>query len=162
MIKEQNSDSIVLLVWKNKVEELKIRLKGKTQEELNKPYKCGDDNQKNTLLNLAAIKGNSEIVNLLLTAGSNPAIIDKHKKQNSLHHGVLSDDINIVEKILATNESENIINVQDIYGNTPLFLAARNGNARIVSYLLAKGAKLSIENKFKQNPLDIATITGKY
>lgn len=69
----------------------------------------------------------------------------------------MPDKIEIVELFL---ENNNMINEKNINSDTPLFLAARNGNVNIIEILLAAGAKASIKNNMDQNPLHIAAIIG--
>lgn len=57
-----------------------------------------------------------------------------------------NNDFNKVHLLLEQNS--NYLNVQDIFsGDTPLICACRQGNNRIVNYLLRKHADVNLRNK---------------
>ncbi|XP_069720117.1 ankyrin repeat domain-containing protein 22 [Phaenicophaeus curvirostris] len=57
-----------------------------------------------------------------------------------------NNDFNQVQRLLERNS--NYLNVQDcIGGNTPLICACKQGNNRIVSYLLKRNADVNLRNK---------------
>jgi ankyrin repeat protein len=49
-----------------------------------------------------------------------------------------------------------ILHTQDANGNTPLHLAARNGNLSTVKLLIARGTRLTLVNRDGQTPLTLA------
>ncbi|NWH80903.1 ANR22 protein, partial [Piaya cayana] len=57
-----------------------------------------------------------------------------------------NNDFNQVQRLLESNS--DYLNVQDrIGGNTPLICACKQGNNRIVSYLLKRNADVNLRNK---------------
>lgn len=52
------------------------------------------------------------------------------------------------------------VNCEDVQGNTPLAIAAANGQGRAVDFLLEKGAKVSARNKAEKTPLMHAAANG--
>ena len=64
-------------------------------------------------------------------------------------------NVNEVKRLLDANAN---INTRGHWGLSPLGLAARNGNTKIVSLLLSNGAEKEPSKKFKENPLYDAII----
>ena len=61
-------------------------------------------------------------------------------------------DLEVIQMIMKHDKFANI-NDQDTYGNTPLHLAAQNGKAQILSYLLKNyQAELYLKNMERQQP----------
>lgn len=52
------------------------------------------------------------------------------------------------------------VETEDLYKQTPLFLASENGHAEIVQLLLDQSAQLEKQDRFKQTPLSLAAERG--
>ena len=52
------------------------------------------------------------------------------------------------------------LNVQDSDGNTPLLLACKNSNEKVVRYLLRSGADAAIQNNKGETAMDLAAGRG--
>ncbi|PSN55856.1 hypothetical protein C0J52_02774 [Blattella germanica] len=62
-----------------------------------------------------------------------------------------------IVKLLLNNKFGNVnINKKDIYGNSALHCAVTNGNIAVVKLLVNKGANITIKNKARKSPLDLA------
>lgn len=68
------------------------------------------------------------------------------------------DDGNIVETLLKYGSN---INAENEDKNTPLHVAAGNGDEKIVDILLKNGANINPLNKDKNTPLHLATMKSK-
>lgn len=78
--------------------------------------------------------------------------------QNSLISAVYSDD-----NLLAEQNASKIadLNFEILeYGDTPLIVAAFRNNIKLAEYLVSKGAKIFLRNKFDKTALDYAEIAG--
>ena len=72
-----------------------------------------------SLLHLSSIKGNKEIVNLLLKYGANPNLLSVPQKQTPLHIAFLTQNINkkeIIKNLIDYGAKDNIY---DSYNNKP-------------------------------------------
>ncbi len=77
----------------------------------------------------------------------------------ALHWGVAQNYGALVEDLLAEYNPD--LTIQDDEGNTPLNLAARNGNDLILQVLLACGADISAQNNNGDTPLHLAIRAGR-
>ena len=64
------------------------------------------------------------------------------------------------EIIKMLNENSQFINLRKEDGDTPLHIAARHGNVKLVSEFLKRGAELSASNNNNETPLKIAITNG--
>ena len=78
----------------------------------------------------------------------------------SLSKAVLSGDIQQVQNIINNGADINAIDSDSFRDETPLFLASKKGNARIVQFLLSNGADHSIKAISGATPLRIAVQKG--
>ncbi|OIW23200.1 hypothetical protein CONLIGDRAFT_649997 [Coniochaeta ligniaria NRRL 30616] len=62
----------------------------------------------------------------------------------SVHQAVLQNDLNLVRHLL--HRKGSLLNLQDAYGATPLMLAAMIRSAKLVTFLLQKGALWDIKD----------------
>ena len=97
-----------------------------------------------TLLHNAAKIGFKELVQQLINDGVNIVIRDS-KKRTPLHYAGTKE----VAAWLMLD-----INARDESGNTPLHLAVRDNRPEIVSFLIANGAKVYVENSEENIPPD--------
>jgi ankyrin repeat protein len=95
-----------------------------------------------TPLWIAAAKGHEAVVKLLVEKGAEVDFKDKH-------HGQMSR--------LMTKVMRNRVG----YGQTPLWVAAKNGHEAVVKLLVEKGAELDFKDKrHGQTPLQVAAKNG--
>ncbi|MBQ7594064.1 MAG: ankyrin repeat domain-containing protein [Synergistaceae bacterium] len=95
---------------------------------------------KTTLLGLAVMTGNSEVVDYLLKAGCDVNAEQQDKIPMIMLASVFSNNIETVKLIAETGN----INSQDVHGYTALMEAASYSSPEIVSTLLASGADVNI------------------
>ena len=69
--------------------------------------------------------------------------LDKEKQVQIIHKASLAENSKLIELIVAKGAD---INAQDAKGWTPLIVAAMNANYPVVSFLVQKGANISIES----------------
>ena len=112
------------------------------------------DNYGTTPLAIAAQHGQTENMRILVEAGANIRCEDAEGW--TLAHAAahsLSLTTEALELVLSWGFD---INKPDNDGDTPLHIAAFDGNAMIVSHLLAKGAVVEVRDKEGKTPLDFA------
>ncbi|XP_028389671.1 transient receptor potential cation channel subfamily A member 1 [Phyllostomus discolor] len=98
-----------------------------------------EDNDGCTPLHYACRQGVPVSVNNLL--GFNVSIYSKSKdKQSPLHFAASYGRINTCQRLLQDLSDTRLLNEGDLYGMTPLHLAAKNGHDKVVQLLLKKGA----------------------
>jgi len=121
-----------------------------------------DDNGQ-TALHVAAGKGNSAVVQMLLENGAERESRD-HKKQVPLHLAAGNGDLDTVSELLGpgTNTADkNGINAIDKYWQTPLHVAARYGNHLVAQLLVSGGAEKEARAMGYRTPLHVAASHGK-
>ena len=69
-------------------------------------------------------------------------------------------DLDAVKECMA--EDVPVDHVDEEMGNTALHLASANGVADVVAFLLAKGAKVNMQNKSLNTPLHWAALCGPF
>lgn len=107
------------------------------------------DESKQTALHIAASKGDTDIVNLLLEKDAN--IVIDNRGYTPLHYAALNDHAEIVKVLIKATKYVNIDAVKNNVCN-PLYLAARRGYTDTV--------KLLLENEY-WTPLHLAVIQNK-
>ncbi len=110
-----------------------------------------------TPLHYAAQEGNSEIVNLLLAARSDPNAKTRFGGETALHHAAMRDDVAVANALLASGADPNITNST---GASPLGQAIFFKHAKVVPALLRAGAKVNVEDSYGDTPLKQATFWG--
>ena len=103
----------------------------------------------------AATLGNIEAVKQHLAAGT-----DVHSKRGGrtlLHNAVSSRGRKEIVELLI-NKGANV-NSKDVFGVTPLHLAALGGKTEIAKILIEKGANINARNRDGESPLDITQKT---
>ena len=68
-----------------------------------------------------------------------------------IHKAAGQGDLDKVKEILEKNPE--LLDGEDVQGNTPLTLAANSGRKEVVEYLITKGADLNSTNTYKYTPL---------
>lgn len=61
----------------------------------------------------------------------------------------------------STTNSNQIIDMEDSDGNTPLIVASKNGKVEVVRLLIKRKADISIRNKQNRTCLDVAVENGR-
>lgn len=153
--------------------------------DINRPDKIGM-----TSLMIATEAGNSglNMTVALVNAGCNVAVTDK-VGMTALHHACYVGSLNVVrfllERVLPCNGSHTnfdsmtklapvppntngggrvvipeLLDSQDKYGRTPIYLAACRGHTEVVNYLLSHSTDLHIPNKEHKSPLYISAYFG--
>jgi len=113
-----------------------------------------------TPLDLAAANGRSRVVDILVREGKANVYHERWPRQiTPLHSACGSKDLDTV-KILVNAESK-LIHKCDRKGRYPIHVAASNGNAAIVSFLLQCGASCDVRTNTSHTPLHHATMRGK-
>jgi ankyrin repeat protein len=105
-----------------------------------------------TPLQLAVIKGDLRLVNVLLNAGAEVNVADRLKGYCAIHYAALYKHAKITAFLLARRAD---LRVKDNEGNFPLHIAAANGCHEVVRILLEHRADPNAMNKFWQNPLHL-------
>ncbi|CAG7563249.1 unnamed protein product [Fusarium equiseti] len=111
--------------------------------------------QEVTALDDAAYWGHLEVVELLLDHGANSQVVC-HDNCSPLHRATYQGHDKIVRALLKDNPA-NIDAPDGIDGLTALHYAIWNEDKEIVSILLAKGARLDVQDKDGWTPLMTAT-----
>jgi ankyrin repeat protein len=136
--------------------------------------------QGQTALHIAVISNNPQAVEILLTAGVNPTVKDKSGNRASEYMKpsmrktaiIMASNYKDKSKALvdfvglgaydavkyALDNGANINTMDDVGkdGDTPLIIAIRSHDAKLVSLLLNKSAKLDVKNKRGKTPIQIA------
>nr|XP_020463367.1 BRCA1-associated RING domain protein 1 [Monopterus albus] len=105
-----------------------------------------------TLLHLAAIKGDVEAVKELLDQGADPNLKD-NAGWTPLHEACNLGHLMVVE-VLVTRGA--LLNTPGYENDSPLHDAVRNGHSAIVKLLLQLGASPDVLNQYGKRPADYA------
>ncbi len=111
-----------------------------------------------TPLHLALGEGAVESINVLIELGANQLAVSTNG-QLPIHFGVASNSVAGVSAYLDAiypKYVDNGVSTQDDNGDTPLHIAARNGNSVLASALLQAGASKHILNTANNRPCDEA------
>ncbi|XP_047456624.1 BRCA1-associated RING domain protein 1 isoform X2 [Mugil cephalus] len=105
-----------------------------------------------TLLHLAAIKGDAEAVKELLDEGADPNLKD-NAGWTPLHEACNLGHLAVVEVLVSRGA---LLNTPGYENDSPLHDAVRNGHSAIVKLLLKLGASQNVLNLFGKRPADYA------
>ncbi|KAM5327823.1 BRCA1-associated RING domain protein 1 [Glossophaga mutica] len=103
-----------------------------------------------TLLHIAAIKGDIPSVANLLQNGSDPNVKD-HAGWTPLHEACSHGHLEVVELLL---QHKALVNTTGYQNDSPLHDAVKNGHVDIVKLLLSYGASRNAVNIFGLRPVD--------
>ncbi|KAK3433958.1 hypothetical protein EUGRSUZ_D01232 [Eucalyptus grandis] len=114
------------------------------------------DKEGDSALHIAAFQGHVKVIDELVKACPDACDIINNKWQTALHAAVLGGRVNAVKCILRTPNLEDLVNEQDIGGNTALHLAALHKQYNII-YILGRDKRVDIfsTNKDHKTALDI-------
>eukprot|EP00056_Hartaetosiga_gracilis_P008171 m.116816 g.116816 ORF g.116816 m.116816 type:complete len:811 (-) comp12863_c0_seq2:104-2536(-) len=110
------------------------------------------DSFRRTPLHLASLKGNDEIVEMLVQAGANVHAHDKWKS-TPLHYAANGGFVKVIDLLGHPNED---INTKNWFLKTPLHWAAASGHFDAVVLLCKFGANHSIVDENHETPLHVA------
>ncbi|MGH0149070.1 UNVERIFIED_CONTAM: hypothetical protein FKN15_056427 [Acipenser sinensis] len=105
-----------------------------------------------TPLHLAAYKGHTEVVRILLKAGCDLDIQDD-SEQTALHRAAVVGNTDVISALL---QEGCALDRQDKDGNTALHEVSWHGFSQSVKLLVKSGANIQAKNKAGQTPLDLA------
>ncbi len=115
-----------------------------------------------TPLHLSVIKGNTEIVNLLLEKGANPNVLSLSKNQTPLHYSYLNQNHNtneIIKNLINHGAKENILDINhkkpSDYLNLNLNLNSSNSISNSISNLINKKISILKLNKKDENNIKL-------
>ena len=125
-----------------------VKLLLENQVELEKRDRAG-----RTPLELAILAGRTQLAEVLIKAGA------KHEATPLLllaaRHD--SEDRDIVRFLVELGAD---LDSKDTTGDTPLIIATRRGNHRLVHHLVENGANVNTRNSKGESPLDVASTVG--
>ncbi|OFZ26661.1 MAG: hypothetical protein A2381_16850 [Bdellovibrionales bacterium RIFOXYB1_FULL_37_110] len=128
------------------------------ETNLNKRFTVGNFSLY-TALHGAVFNNHLEMIDLIINKNANVNVLD-HDNNSPLHYGKISYEA--MEKIVNANGNINVVNNK---GETPIFVQIRNGQKRLVDYLLEKKARVDLVNEFNENLINIlinAYLDGKW
>jgi ankyrin repeat protein len=105
-------------------------------------------------LDVAAMNGHVDVIELLLKRGANVNIVDKDG-YTPLMTAALHFKNDAIKVLVAS--SADVRRADGMWGNTPLHVAAENGDLDIVKLLLERGARINAQNFARVTPLDMAS-----
>jgi len=94
----------------------------------------------------------------LLKAGADPSLIDKEGR-NALHAAAVYGKHEVITAFTGHTQP---LNAKDMYGTTPLIIAASSGHSKACEALLKAGADPSLTDKEGLNALHVAVQVGQH
>lgn len=110
-------------------------------------------------ISLAAYFGHTDTVRRLLESGSDPDT-QVGGWYNALHHAVKKDNLELARELLVGGADPNI-GVTARRGETPLMMAAENGNIPMMELLIKMGANIDAIDSMGKNATDYAEFFRK-
>lgn len=107
-----------------------------------------------TPLHIAAMSGQTDILQLLLDAGAYTNVRTRQKGYTPLH--LACQHQRVVAARMLTKTGECNLNLQDLRGNSALHHACFSGNAKLVELLVKEGAITDLRNVEGKRPVDDA------
>lgn len=87
-----------------------------------------------------------------------PPTPDSKGDDDTVFKHVTAGDVEKLEKLI--DENPSLIGKKDEDGDTPLHLAAEEGQVKIAKLLISKGAKINGKSKSKETPIHLAVEKG--
>jgi ankyrin repeat protein len=109
------------------------------------------------LMDICRWESDPAMIGFLLRHGAKPDLHRSGKGRTALHIACAYYACETIIQLLV--ESGADVNAVTTDGTTPLMLAAQNAKARVVDYLLKKGAKKDLKNRSGKSALDYAKIS---
>ena len=123
-----------------------------------------DENGLNAL-HYACNKGHYEIVDVLLDANADTMLPDKKTNRLAIHWSCINGNVEIVKLLLERGSNpynENLVELKDPDGMTPIMVAACSGSTDVLIYLKdEKNAKINSKSKNGKTPLHYAAEKGQ-
>jgi ankyrin repeat protein len=116
------------------------------------------DADEHTALSYAAHMGHDDVVETLLKAGAQAHIANKKSFWSPLHMAAKSGHGRCVEALLRFGRP--VVDAVDKQGRTALHYAAANGDMYSAKVLVRAGADVTITNRKKKTPADVAHMAG--
>jgi ankyrin repeat protein/beta-lactamase regulating signal transducer with metallopeptidase domain/Tol biopolymer transport system component len=110
-----------------------------------------------TALHYAAMRGNKDMVEFLLSGDANVNAKDKHYGFIPLHRAAAAGHRDLVELFIAKGAD---VNAKDNWAWTPLHYACQKNHKDTVALLLARGADLNAGEEEGETPLGVAKERG--
>ncbi|XP_015228354.1 PREDICTED: B-cell lymphoma 3 protein-like [Cyprinodon variegatus] len=111
------------------------------------------NNLRQTPLHLAVITKQANIVEVLLRAGADPAVLDRHG-QTALHLCCEYQQLDCLSVLLSLSSSSPCLEIRNFEGLSPLHLAVLQGHHDLTKMLLDAGADINaMDIKSGQSPL---------
>ncbi|XP_045819942.1 E3 ubiquitin-protein ligase KEG isoform X2 [Trifolium pratense] len=99
-----------------------------------------------------------DLVRILLTAGADPSAQDSQNGRTALHTAAMTNDVELVQVILAAGVD---VNTRNVHNSIPLHLALARGAKACVGLLLDAGADYNLQDDDGDNAFHIAAETAK-
>jgi ankyrin repeat protein len=112
---------------------------------------------RSTALHNMASQGNLEAIRIMLEHGADVNKVNSDGRL-PLHNALISKKPEAVQLLLSKTQNINL--QENCLGNTPLHIAAINGDLKSTELLIKSGAKTDILNKMKKTPVDYAVKYG--
>jgi len=143
-------------------EELEKAVNDGDEEKVEELLEEGADvNQKNdignSLLHLAALNGNREMLKVLLSNEKIDIQARSEDGRTALFFGVNNGDVGIVQDLLKAGANPDLL---DNDGDAVLHIVAMDGNAKIMQILLAHGANPFVKTRDGQDAMEVAEDFG--
>ena len=111
-----------------------------------------------TPLMIASGLGQSQMVELLLTAGADALAVEPRMGATALHKAAQSGNADVIGLLL--DHGSFVDQQSPVLGNTPLMDAVLHKHGEAVRLLLKRGARTTIRNHWRQTALDLAQLDG--
>ncbi|WP_426131499.1 ankyrin repeat domain-containing protein [Pararhizobium sp. PWRC1-1] len=120
------------------------------------PNRIGPDGL--TPLMIASGLGQSQMVEILLTARADVLAIEPRMGATALHKAAQSGNTDVIRLLL--DHGAFIDQQSPVLGHTPLMDAVLHKHAEAVRYLLERGTRTTIRNHWQQTALELAQLDG--
>ena len=112
------------------------------------------DNNEETPLDLAFLWKHEKLVSIL-----KDRLIEYKNDlgQNALHVAVLRRDFKKAQELMKeSSDRKKVLNEQDSLGQTPVYLAAKIGDMKMLKYLMKLGARMDVKSHEGLSPMSVA------
>lgn len=142
----RNETPIMIALDHNKIDMAKILF------DENADLSIKNENEETIFFSLIR-SHNLELFSKMIKSNRSFISSTNYSKRSLLHQAVMVDDFKITKYLL---DQGLLPNLEDNFGETPIFFAVRNNNEEIVSLLIERGALIEKRNAFFETALDVA------